>query len=374
MIKILRKFSVITTIIIASIFQSVHANVETVSPSYLLMDSKTGQVLLAKNEHEKRPMASVTKIMTLAVIMEEIHNGNLAIDQKIKASENASKMGGSQIFLKANEEMTADTLIKSIFVASANDASVAMAEHISGSVSAFVERMNKKAADLSLVNTVFKNPHGLDEDGHYSTAHDLAVISRALISYPEVTKYTTIWQDTIRDGAFELTNTNKLVRFYDGATGLKTGSTSKAGNCISATAKRNNLELIAVSLGADTSANRFNDAKRILDYGFANYKSIPLTSTKNTVATAEIIYGCETTVDLYPKEDIDFLLKTEDKDKIDKVIMVEPKKAPINIGDVLGKISFTKNGEIISECELIATTAVEKKSYFDIINEFIKKL
>ena len=373
MTNIFRKISILSIVLIL-VCISAYANVETESPSYMLMDQKTGRILLSKGEDEKRSIASVTKIMTMSIIMEELHNGNLALEDMVTASENASKMGGSQIFLKANEKMSADTMIKSIFVASANDAAVAMAEHISGSVPAFVERMNKKANDLGLTNTLFQNPHGLDQDNHYSTAHDLAVISRQLMNYPEVTNYTKIWQENIRDGAFELTNTNKLIRFYDGATGLKTGSTSKAGYCIAATAKRNNLELIAVTLGADTSNNRFNDAKALLDYGFANYKSIPLTDKNNIAAEAEVIYGREKTVQLYPKEDLDYLIKTEDKDEIEKVISFEAKKAPISPGDALGKISFTKNGELIAECDLISTVTVEKKSYFDTINDFLNKL
>jgi len=373
MTSFLRK-TTLTLIIIIVVFQAAYANVETSSPSYLLMDKKTGAILLSKNENDKRPMASVTKIMTLSIIMEELRNDNLALTDMVTASENASKMGGSQIFLKANEQMSVDTMLKSIFVASANDCSVAMAEHISGSVPAFVERMNKKAADLGLKDSLFQNPHGLDQDNHYSTAHDLAIISRELSLYPETENYTKIWQEKIRDGAFELTNTNKLVRFYDGSTGLKTGSTSKAGYCISATAKRNNLELIAVTLGADTSNDRFNDAKMLLDYGFANYKSIPLTDRQNLMATADVIYGREKTVDLYPREDIDYLIKTEDKDKIEKEITFEPGKAPINPDDPLGKIIFTKNGELIAECDLVSTVTIERKSYFDIINEFLGQM
>jgi D-alanyl-D-alanine carboxypeptidase (penicillin-binding protein 5/6) len=336
------------------------------------MDAKTGTVLLAKNENEKRPLASVTKIMTMTIIMDEIAAGNLKLTDKISTSENAAKMGGSQIFLKANEQLDVETLIKSIFVASANDASFAMAEHIAGSEAAFVERMNKKAKELGLSNTNFKNPHGLDEDGHYSSAADIAVISRELIKYPIVRNYTTIWQEKIRNGAFELTNTNKLIRFYEGATGLKTGSTNKAGFCISATAERKNLELIAVTLGASTSNNRFSDAKALLDYGFSNYKNVSLINKADEVAKVDIIYGKTANIGLYPREDLDYLSKTDDKTKIETVITTTPKKAPINEGDVLGKISFTKNGAVILETDLIAKGKVSRKTYFDVINDFLK--
>ena len=219
-----------------------------------------------------------------------------------------------------------------------------------------------------------KNPHGLDEDGHYSSAHDVAVMSRELLKHEEIRKYTTIWQEKIRDGAFELTNTNKLIRFYEGATGLKTGSTTKAGYCLSASAKRENLELIAVELGSDNSNNRFADAKALLDYGFANYKLIDLTNKKDVVAQTEIIYGKQSTVDLYASEDLDYLLKTSDKEKIEKTITTVPTTAPVKIGDVLGKISFTKNGETIMETDLVAGMDVQKKTMFDILNEFLKAM
>jgi D-alanyl-D-alanine carboxypeptidase (penicillin-binding protein 5/6) len=336
------------------------------------MDSKTGTVLLAKNENEKRPLASVTKIMTMTIIMDELASGNLKLTDKVTTSENAAKMGGSQVFLKVNEQMDVETLIKCIFVASANDASYAMAEQIAGSAEAFVERMNKKAQELGLVNTQFKNPHGLDEDGHYSSAADIAVISRALIKHSIVKNYTSIWQEKIRNGAFELSNTNKLIRFYEGATGLKTGSTSKAGFCISATAKRKNLELIAVTLGASTSNNRFSDAKALLDYGFANYKNVTLTTKADEISKVDIIYGKTTNIGVYPSADLDYLAKADDKSKIETVITTTPKKAPINTGDILGKISFTKDGKVISETDLIATSSVKKKTYFDVINDFLK--
>lgn len=349
-----------------------YANPEIESPSYILMDGKTGTVLLAKNENEKRPLASVTKIMTMTLIMDELTSGNLKLTDKVTTSENASKMGGSQVFLKANEQMDVETLIKCIFVASANDASYAMAEHIAGSAEAFVEKMNKKSQDLGLVNTHFKNPHGLDEDGHFSSANDIAVISRELIKHSIVKNYTSIWQEKIRGGAFELTNTNKLIRFYEGATGLKTGSTSKAGFCISATAKRKNLELIAVTLGASTSNNRFADAKALLDYGFANYKNVTLTTKVSEISQVEIIYGKQATIGVFPSSDLDFLVKADDKAKIETVITTTPKKAPIKEGDVLGKISFTKDGKVISETDLISTSSVKKKTYFDVINDFLK--
>lgn len=344
--------------------------VETHSPSYILMDKSTGSVLLKKNENETLPMASVTKIMTMLLTFEEIEKGNLSLEDKIIASANASSMGGSQIYLKENEEMSLETLIKSIFVASANDACVAIAEKIGGTVDGFVNRMNERAKELGLKNTSFKNPHGLDDDGHYSSAHDLAVISRELMKY-DIRKYTTIWQDTIRNGEFTLTNTNKLIRFYPDATGLKTGSTSKAGYCMSATAQKGNMELIAVVLGADTSKNRFNDAKALLDYGFSNYKILSLVKKETKIGDCDITYGKEEKVSVYPKENVDWLIKANDKSQIKTEIQTDKLSAPVKKGQKAGMMYFFKDGKEIARMELVCERNVEKKNYFDIVRDFM---
>lgn len=346
-------------------------NVETASLSYLLMDSMTGTVLLEKDADARRPMASVTKIMTLLITMEEIAKGNLSMDEKLYASANATKMGGSQIFLKENEELDVDTLIKTVFVASANDSCVVLAERIAGSVESFVSKMNERASELGLENTHFENPHGLDTENHYSSARDLAIISRELLKH-DIKGYTTIWQDSIRDGAFVLSNTNKLIRFYPDATGLKTGSTSKAGFCMSATAKRNNMELIAVTLGASTSKERFNDAKALLDYGFAKHKILVLAEADKNLDEAKVLYGKSPSVGVCAKENRQLLISSDDKFEIETKMELNPVKAPIKKGDTVGQMIFLKNGEEIEKVDLVAEEDVNKKSYFDTVGDFFR--
>ena len=241
--------------------------------SALLMDQATGEVLYAKNAEQALPPASVTKIMTLLLFMEEVDKGNISLDDDIQVSEYAASMGGSQVFLEPEETMKAEEMLKCVIIASANDAAVALAEKVAGSEEAFVNRMNEKAAELGMNNTYFENVTGLDDDTtkHLTSAYDIALMSRELLKHKTITKYSKIWMDTIRNGEFGLTNTNRLIRFYSGATGLKTGSTSKAGFCMSATAERDGLHLIAVIMGADTRDIRNESAKQLLDYGFAKY-------------------------------------------------------------------------------------------------------
>ena len=250
--------------------------------SAILMDADSGKILYAKNENEAYPPASVTKIMTLLLVMEEIEAGRLKLDDKIVASEHACSMGGSQIYLKVGEVMSAEDMIKSVVIASANDAAVALAEHTYGSESAFVQRMNERAQELSMKNTNFENTNGLDDtaENHKTSALDIAIMSRELIRHKEILNYSSIWMDTVRNGEFGLTNTNKLVRFYKGCTGLKTGSTSKAGFCVSVTASRENVNLICVIMGAESGDARNKAASALLDYGFANYCNYTYTEGK----------------------------------------------------------------------------------------------
>ena len=246
--------------------------VEVSAPSALLMEKETGTVLFAKNEHEKLEPASVTKIMTLLLTMEAIDSGALRYEDTVTASPHACSMGGSQIWLKEGEQLTVDEMLKAVCVVSANDCAVALAEHLAGSEESFVERMNRRAAELGMNDTTFKNACGLPVEGHVTSAYDIALMSRELmLRHPDIRRYTTVWMDTLRDGASSLVNTNKLVRFYDGTTGLKTGSTNAAGYCISATAERDGMELIAVILNGKTSAQRFQDAQTLLNYGFSAY-------------------------------------------------------------------------------------------------------
>lgn len=354
---------------------AVRAEVALTEPeatSYILMEKETGTVLAQKNETERRPMASITKLMTILLILEDLDNGKLSLTDNITASAAASEMGGSQIYLKENEVMDVDTLLKSIFVASANDACVAMAEHLSGSEEAFVARMNEKAAEIGLTDTAYKNPHGLDDDGHYSSARDIATISRLVLNHELTKKYTGIWQERIRNGTFELTNTNKLIRYYDGATGLKTGSTTNAGSCLSASAKRNGMELIAVVLNSPTSEMRFTDAKRLLDYGFANYKTTTLTNPEEAFSQENVAYGNPDVVNVYPKETLTYLQEKTDETEPVRRTELRSLKAPLSQGDVVGKLIFEVNGEPVAETELILKDNLPKQSFWNTLWQFFK--
>lgn len=250
-------------------------SVDTVTaPSAILMESTTGKIIFEKNSHEKRPCASVTKVMTLLLVFEAIDSGKLSLDDTITASEHAASMGGSDIWLEPGEKMSADDMIKATVVASANDAAVALAEHISGSEEAFIENMNKRAKELKMNDTVFKNCNGLDEEGHVTSAYDVAIMSKELIKHEKIFDYSSIWLDTLRDGKTQIVNTNKLLKTYNGITGLKTGTTDDAGCCMSATAQRGDVSLIAVVLGCDTGKERFADAAALLDYGLQIFLSL----------------------------------------------------------------------------------------------------
>lgn len=345
---------------------------EPEASAYILMEKETGTVLIKKNETERRPMASITKLMTVLLILEDIDSGKISLSDQVTASANASAMGGSQIYLKENEVMDVNTLLKSIFVASANDACIAMAEHLEGSEEAFVKRMNDRAIELGLTDTVYKNPHGLDADEHYSSARDIATLSRLVLSHDLTRTYTGIWQEKIRNDTFELTNTNKLIRYYDGATGLKTGSTTKAGSCLSASAKRNGMELIAVVLNSPTSEMRFTDAKRLLDYGFANYKTTTLTNPEEVFSQATVAYGKPGTVNLYPKECLTYLQAKDDSKEPVRRTEFYPLTAPVSAGSVAGKLIFEVDGETVGETELIVKENVAKQSFWDTLWQFFK--
>ena len=345
---------------------------EPEASSYILMEKETGTVLVQKNATERRPMASITKLMTALLILEDIDSGKISLSDQVTASANASAMGGSQIYLKENEVMDVDTLLKSIFVASANDACIAMAEHLEGSEEAFVKRMNERAQELGLTDTAYKNPHGLDEDGHYSSAKDIATLSRLVLSHDLTKTYTGIWQERIRNDTFELTNTNKLIRYYDGATGLKTGSTTQAGSCLSASAKRNGMELIAVVLNSPTSEMRFTDAKRLLDYGFANYSLISLTNSEEVFQEVSVAYGKPGFANIYPKENLTFLKQLSDSGEPVRRAEYYPLTAPVAAGTVAGKLVFELDGEIVGETDLIVKDNIPKQSFWDTLWQFFK--
>ncbi|MBR5202110.1 MAG: D-alanyl-D-alanine carboxypeptidase [Clostridia bacterium] len=335
--------------------------------SVILMEMSSGQVLMEKNADEKLPPASITKIMTLLLVMEELEKGSITLNDKVTASREASAKGGSQIWLKEGEVMTIHELIKATAVASANDASTALAEYISGDEMNFVALMNKRASELGMINTNFENCSGLDDtaENHYSTARDIAIMSRELMKYEKIKEYTTIWMDSLRDGETELVNTNKLIRFYEGATGLKTGTTSKAGYCISATAGRDGMELIAVVLGSDNSADRFEDAKKLLNWGFANYSIYEPKIDLSLITDVTVLRGEQDTIKPIVKNPSPILIKkgTEDQinQRVDICIDVE---APIEKNQKLGTVYFEKDGEKIAECSIVSENKVEKRSVF----------
>ena len=340
--------------------------------SAILIEAKTGAVLYEQEPDAPRRPASITKIMTLLLIVEAVEDGKLALADTVTASADASKMGGSQIYLKEHEQMTVDELLKAIAVVSANDACVAMAEHMAGSEEAFVALMNEKAAKLGMKNTHFENCCGLDADGHLTTARDIATMSAALLSHDLIRNYSTVWTDSLRGGKFGLTNTNKLVRFYDGATGLKTGSTSLAGNCVSASAKRGETEYIAVVMGAKTSDARFNEAKKLLDYGFANFELVKLDTASEPVDVA-VKGGVLKTVPASIKgEHYAVLEKGKASSVVREITTDEYVTAPVDKGQTVGEAVYTLDGEEIARLPVVASDAVPKAGFFFYFGELWK--
>ncbi len=351
--------------------QTKSAELDISSPSVCLMETNTGTICYAKNENQSLPMASVTKVMTLLLIFEALDAKQIALDQSVSISEHAASMGGSQVFLEPGEIQTVETLIKCISIASANDGSVALAETVAGSEEAFVERMNQKAGDLHMENTHFVNCCGLDAPNHHSSAKDLAIVSRELITkHPEIFDYCTIWQEDIthqtKKGAtpFTLTNTNKLLKQYPYATGLKTGSTSVAKYCLSATAKKDHLSFIAVIMAAPTPKDRFKDALTLLEYGF-NSTGFYTDSIKEATYPVKITKGVKDKIDASPEHDFTFLaLKGENLSQIKKKEMVKKElQAPIKKGTVVGKISYYIGDNCIGSVSLVANTGVKKATY-----------
>lgn len=339
--------------------------------SAILMEKSTGNILYESNPDERLPIASVTKVMTMLLIMEAVDSGKISLDDMVTVSENAMSYGGSTMFLETGEQLTVNDMLKGIAVASANDGCVAMAEHLAGSESAFVDMMNEKAKELGMENTHFMNTNGLDEDDHYSSARDVAIMSRELMKHETIFNYTSIWMDTLRGGKFQLANTNKLIRFYDGANGLKTGSTSKALCCLSAAAKRNDMQLIAVVLGAPTSAERFASAKSLLDYGFANYAVNTQITAGDEVQKIAVEKGVDKEVGVVAGDSCSTLVKKGQEDNITKEIKIdETITAPIEAGQKIGTMTISRDGEVIADIDLNASSAVEKKGIGLIIKDF----
>ena len=354
---------------------------ELESKSALLMDAATGTILYEKNSHEAMPPASVTKVMTMLLIYEAEKAGQFAWEDSVQVSEHAASMGGSQVFLEPGETQTAAEMTKCIAIASANDAAGAMAEFVAGSEEAFVERMNKKAQELGMKETHFVNACGLDVDGHETSANDIALMSRELMTrFPEIKEYTTTWQDTIvhktRKGEteFGLTNTNKLIKWYEGATGLKTGSTGKALYCLSGTAERDGLHLIAVVMAAPDFKVRFQETMKLLDYGFANYSAEKGLPAGEKMAEISVTKGMADTVDGVVKEEISFLLKKDGGKEWETKTEVLPRvDAPVQAGEKLGEVIYLINGEEVGRTDLIASENVEKTDLSTMLERMLQQ-
>lgn len=354
-------------------------NLASNAKSAILIERDTGEMLFDKNAHEKLPPASMTKIMTMLLIMEEIDKGNLKLDEKIRISERASSMGGSQIFLEAGEEMTVDDLLKGIAVASGNDASVAMAERISGSEEAFVQKMNDKVAELGLENTHFNNSSGLPAENHYSTAYDMAVIAKELLKYESITDYTSIYEDYLRKGQkneFWLVNTNKLVRFYPGVDGLKTGYTNEAKYCLTATAVKNDMRVIAVVMGAETIKERNASVSEMLDYAFNHFQTKKLYEKGETITTLNLLKAQNRTIQIVAPESISTIFpKGESMENITSTIEIHDDiQLPLKKGDQTGTLIIKKDNDILFKTPLIVDEDVPTASYFTLLKRSVQNL
>ena len=345
------------------------AELDLPAPSYVLMERSTGQVLLEHNAHERLRPASVTKVMTLLLIMEALDDGRIGWDDMVQTSAAAAAKGGSQIYLEENEQLPLEEMLKSIVVSSANDCACAMAEHIAGSEAAFVGMMNARAEELGMTDTHFVNCTGLDDEPeaaeHLTTAYDIALMSRELLGHAEIKQYTTIWMDTVRNGQFGLSNTNKLVRFYDGTTGLKTGYTSAAGHCLSASAERNGMELIAVVLHCASSTDRFESAKALLNYGFSTYALLhtvpeePFPAIPVVLGETETVQPC-----INPQEAVALLQKSQAGSLSQSVTLTEQVEAPVSAGQELGTLTLTDAaGETVQSIPIRAAQSVERLTF-----------
>lgn len=365
--------------VLAAIFMlslSLHSDAEGIAvdaKSAILVEANSGRVMYDMNSDERLAPASVTKVMTMLLIMEAVERGDITYDTVVTASERAKSMGGSTIFLDTGEQMTVNDLLKGIAVASGNDACVAMAEHLSGSVEAFVDVMNNRAGELGMTNTHFVTCNGLDDDNHYSSARDISIMSRELLKHRDIFKYTTIWMDSLRDGKFQLANTNKLIRYYAGANGLKTGSTSKAGCCIAATAERDGMTLCAVVLGSPNSKSRFAAASNLLNYGFDNFTSVGL-SAGEMLGEVEIKKGGAKTLPAILKENCSSAVEKVNAGRIEKIVTL-PKslKAPIKKGEKIGDMQLCLDGEVIASSDIIAKNTVGKITFSEMYMKVLRR-
>jgi len=354
------------------------AEPEIAAPSAVLMEAATGTVLYEKNSHERLAPASVTKVMTLLLVMEALEAGRISWDDTVIASETAAAKGGSQVYLEPGEEMTMDEMLKSVVVSSANDCATALAEHIAGSEAAFVDMMNQRARELGMADTNFVNCTGLDDEAaaaeHLTSAYDIALMSRALLAHEEIRKYTTIWMDTVRNGEFGLANTNKLVRFYQGTTGLKTGYTSSAGHCLSASAQREGVEYIAVVLHCSSSGERFQSAKQLLDHGFANY-TLARPDPEAVIPPLPVLMGVEKTVTPVAADESPVLVEKSRLSGVTTQVTVDPEvRAPVEAGQRLGTMTMASEGQVLAEIPLVAPAAIARRTWWDVTKDLLASL
>ena len=347
---------------------------EVNAKSAVLMEANTGKILFKQNEDVKSSPASVTKIMTLLLVAEAISEGKIEKDDAVVISEHAASMGGSQVFLEEGERMTVEELVKCAVIASANDAAVALAEHVGGSEKIFVSMMNKRAEELGMENTSFENATGLDDStqNHVTSAEDIAIMSRELIKYELIKKYSSLWQDTIRNGEFTLTNTNRLVRYYDGCNGLKTGSTDKAGYCISATAERGGMQLIAVIMGAETRDIRNAQAKAMLDFGFSNYALY--SQEEKALEMLDVLYGTKESIRLYSSPFCTVVPKGSIKSVELFYEIPESVTAPINANDVVGRVTYKIGDEVLGTSDIYVCEEIGKITFFEVFARILKTL
>lgn len=372
------------TLVIAIVFTSIPlfcaevnaVTEETVTaPSAILMESSSGKVLFEKNPHEQRPCASITKVMTMLLVCEAIDNGKLSLDDTITASAHAASMGGSDIWLEEGETMSANDMIKATVVASANDAAVALAEHLCGSEEVFVQKMNEKANLLGMKDTVFKNCNGLDEDGHITSAYDVAVMSRELMKHEMIFDYTSIWLDNLRDGKTQIVNTNKLLKTYKGITGLKTGTTNDAGCCMAASATRGDMSIVAVVLGCNSGKERFSDAAALLDYGFANFSVIQLKAPDDLPKTIKVENGMQKNIGIGCDINSSIVLDKNSGSKIvSKIDLPESIEAPVASGQKLGTVTYSLDGKAVKNFEITALQHAEQISFASVFSVLLNSI
>lgn len=367
-----RMFALILAVLLVCVPAAEAVELPVEAKAALLMEKETGQVLFAENKHEKLEPASVTKVMTLLLVMEAIERGELKYEDVVTVSANAASMGGSQVYLSEGEQISVEELLKAVCVSSGNDAAVALAEEVSGVTELFVQQMNNRAAELGMEDTHFVNPTGLPAEGHVTSAWDIALMSRELIlRHTDIRRFTTIWMDTIRNGEFGLSNTNKLIRFYEGATGLKTGSTGSAGYCISATAERGGMELIAVVLGGETSQQRFEDAKTLLNYGFSTYALADVTPAEAPVVPVKL--GTAKSVTLVPAEGKLLVGKGQAGNLTSEMALPESLTAPVEKGQQVGTLTVRCGDEILREIPLTAVEGVERMTWGGLFLQLLQR-